>query len=346
VMPRIDVGRADPSVLDEDPRLVLEEFLASLEAGGADPKTVKAYRAAIADFLSFVGWKRLREITRDDVVRWRLERLKKGFPRERGGDRRSRQLTLYYYTLFLKRFFEWAGLELRIPRVKKPRPREVQTLKKSEVERLIEASRDVYDLLIVALLIETGLRAKEALSLTFGDIDLEAREIRVRHAKFGEERTVFIGPLTYRVLKSVVEERRPDPDERVLPFSYTGLYKRLKTLAKRAGVDPRKVRPHVLRHTFATEALKRGLNLAALQRILGHRDIKTTQIYLHMLKEDVKKQYLKVFGEESGGGEVGASGGGGAPVVQAAQQLTQLLQLLQMLQQAGPLLRMLSREKG
>ncbi|MEM0365741.1 MAG: tyrosine-type recombinase/integrase, partial [Acidilobaceae archaeon] len=56
------------------------------------------------------------------------------------------------------------------------------------------------------------------------------------------------------------------------------------------------VRPHILRHTFATEALRRGMSLPILQRILGHSDLKVTQLYLHLTAEDVRREYERVFG--------------------------------------------------
>lgn len=69
------------------------------------------------------------------------------------------------------------------------------------------------------------------------------------------------------------------------------MYKKLKRLALRAGIPPGKVRPHVLRHTFATRALRSGISLPSLQRLLGHTDIRTTQVYLHLTIDDIKREY-------------------------------------------------------
>ncbi len=272
----------------------LEEFLVALQSAGASDKTVKAYRAGITDFLRFASKELVSELNLRDYTKWRLKRLREGFPRGRR-DRRRAQATLHYYTLFVRAFLKWLGIADRVPTVSRPRGRRrPTTLSSNEVLKLLEASRDVIDLLIISLLFETGLRAQELLSIRAEDVDLEAHEIIVRNAKYGEERVVFFGPLSEKVLRSYLPNLKPE--DKLVPLSYSGLYKRLKTLAKRAGIDPKKVRPHVLRHTFATEALRRGMNLPTVQAILGHKDIKTTQIYIHLLKEDLKRQYLKVFG--------------------------------------------------
>ncbi len=304
-MVKFELGPPPPGILERSNREVLEEFLASLLAAGASEKTVRVYRAAIEDFLEFIGDKPLRMVGVEDVRRWRMERLRKGFPRKRRNkrnsdpveERRWRQMTLHYYTLLLRGFFEWLGLNVRVPVVKAPRRREVEALSEQEVYALLYASRDLLDILIVALLVETGLRAREALELRWRDIDFNRGEIRVRAAKYGEERTVFYGPLTRQALYVWFNQRRPrSMDEKVLGLSYSGLYKRLKSLARRAGLDPRKIRPHVLRHTFATQALRKGMSLIAVQRLLGHRDVKVTQVYTHLLKEDLRLQYNVAFG--------------------------------------------------
>jgi len=303
-MVKFDLGSPPPGLLDKSNEEIVEEFIAALLSAGASEKTAKVYRAAIMDFLDFIGNKPLKEVTSDDVRKWRMHRLKHGFPRKRRHrrikdpieERRWRQATLHYYTLLLRGFFEWLGLNVKVPIVKAPRRREVEALSEQEVYHLLMSIRDTLDLLIIGLLIETGLRAQEALELRWRDIDFNNSEIKVRAAKYGEERTVFFGPLTRYALTLWFSERRPQSlDEKVLNISYSGLYKRLKTLAKRAGLDPRKIRPHVFRHTFATQALKKGMSLIAVQKLLGHRDVKITQVYTHLLKEDIRRQYYMAF---------------------------------------------------
>jgi len=296
---RFDLPPPPPGILERSNEEVMEAFLAALAAAGASPKTLKAYRAAISDFLAWLGGRRLAEVSSSDVAAWVYERLTRGLRRPRGegtDSRRERQVTMHYYTLFLRSFFEWLGLPVRVPVVKKPRGRRVEALTGEEVWRLLAAARDALDFLIVALLFETGLRAQEAVGLRLRDIDFARREIRVRNAKYGEERIVLYGDLTEQALRLWLSLNPGlGPDDPLLGISYSGLYKRLKSLARRAGVDPRKVRPHVLRHTFATEALRRGVPLPVVQRLLGHHDIKVTQVYLHLVNEDVRRAYQQAF---------------------------------------------------
>lgn len=281
----------------------IDYFLDLLYASGASERTVKAYRAALTDFASFVGpWRKISEITSSDVTRWLRARLRGGLrrPRTRRGDaideRRRRQQTLHYYTLFLRGFMKWLGLKVEVPVIKKPPKPKIEALSHEEVGRLLSAARDVLDILIVALLFETGLRAREAVELRLGDIDPHTMSIRVRAAKYGEERIVFYGPLTAAALQEWLQQNpQLAPQDKLLGISYSALYKRLKSLAKRAGIDPTKVRPHVLRHTFATEALRRGMSLPAVQRLLGHHDIKVTEIYLHLAIDDLRRQYMQAF---------------------------------------------------
>ena len=270
-------------------------FLDFMEASGANPKTVKSYRVAITDFANFVGNKLLKDIGYLDYVNWIKYRMKNGFTNGYKNDKRAIQTTLHYYSLFVRNFLKWIGLD-GLPVVPKPRRDVVDALTPEEVRSLIRVAIDPIDKLIISLLLETGLRASEALSVTIRDIDFRRRAIRVR-GKYGKERIVFYGALTERALK----EAWPIVSKygKLIPMSYQGLYKRLKRLARMAGIPPEKVHPHVLRHTFATEALRRGMSLPALQKLLGHSDIKTTQIYLHLLLDDVSEQYRRAFSFES-----------------------------------------------
>ncbi|MCE4602710.1 MAG: tyrosine-type recombinase/integrase [Desulfurococcales archaeon] len=237
----------------------------------------------------------LREIDEDHYLSWISRLRKEGVHRRRSQKRESLQNTLHYYTLFVKRFLTWLGIGGEdLPVV--PRKRHIipDTLSWEEVKRLIEAARDIYDALIVSVLAETGMRVSELLSIRIRDIDLDKGEVRIR-GKYGKERIVFLGPASRALIKAYIDSSDPSPREKLVDMSYQAVHKRLKRLAIRAGIEPSRVRPHVLRHTFATEAIRRGMSLPALQKLLGHSDIKITEVYLHMNMEDVRREYASIF---------------------------------------------------
>lgn len=271
-MGRIDIGRAPAH---GDP---FQAFVDSLKVAGAGKGTVRLYSKAVRMFVAYTG-KDPKDVGEAEVVQWTSYLIQKG----------ESSSTVRSYVIAVRRFLEWMGKEVDTPtpRVKR---KEARALTPEQIQRLREACRDEVDRVIVAMLMDTGLRSREFLSLRVEDIDLKNRTIKVRETKNGEERTVFISPQTASLLSGFIAGKRPT--DRVIDLSYQGLYKRVKSLAKIAGVE---VRPHLLRHTFATEALRKNMPLPVLQKILGHRDIKTTQIYTHLVVEDLRRAYDQAF---------------------------------------------------
>ncbi len=267
-----------------------EAFLSALAASGMSFKSLKVYRAALANLAAFAGRdKRVAEVTPElyvEWLRWLRGRVEAGL---------TGQSTAHYYSVMVRRFLAWLGVDVSgLPALPRGRRGFSSALNWSEVEALLAASRDLWDALIVAFMSESGVRVGELLSLTWGDVDLERGEARVR-GKYGKERVVVLGPITRLLLAELKERLSPGPGDRVVPLSYKAVYKRLKSLARRAGLPPERVRPHVLRHTFATEALRRGMSLASLQRLLGHSSIRITELYLHLTGEDVRREYESVW---------------------------------------------------
>lgn len=192
-----------------------------------------------------------------------------------------------------------------------------KTLSVAEVDRLIAAARDriapsrgrerVRALRLYALiemLYATGMRVSELVSLPRSVIAGDPRVLTIK-GKGGRERLVPLNPAAKAALAAYLEAGADGEDEslsRMLPsrwlFASRGaeghvtrqrLGQELKGLAEEAGIDPERVSPHVLRHAFASHLLDRGADLRAVQQLLGHADISTTQIYTHVLEERLKK---------------------------------------------------------
>jgi integrase/recombinase XerD len=182
---------------------------------------------------------------------------------------------------------------IRPPRRPRSLPR---TLSPSETERLIEAAngtmpRTMRDRALVELLYGAGLRVSEALGLQKASVDLDERIVRVL-GKGGKERIVPLGEPALQAVEAWLVEGRPAWSKRgrgrsdavFLTARGAGMtrqnfFTRLRSLALRAGVPRERVSPHALRHAFATDLLEGGADLRAVQAMLGHADLSTTQIY-------------------------------------------------------------------
>jgi integrase/recombinase XerD len=191
---------------------------------------------------------------------------------------------------------------LRAPRGARPLPR---VLTSAQVERLMAApdvSRrlGLRDRAILEVLYATGLRASELLRLRPADLDLHVG-VLTAFGKGRKERLVPIGEEARKWVRRYLADERPRlvrqghaPElflsQRGRRLSRMGLWALVRRLALVAGVG-RVLTPHVLRHSFATHLLEHGADLRALQAMLGHADISTTQIYTHVSRERLRRIY-------------------------------------------------------
>jgi len=177
------------------------------------------------------------------------------------------------------------------PRTRRPLPR---LLDHGEIARMFERAEDeaasgapapVRMLALLELLYGSGLRATELVSLPLAAVPRDAPFLTVT-GKGGQQRMVPVGGRAKTALSRWLEVHETGSrwlfPSRAGHLSRVRLFQLLRALAGRAGIDPAKVSPHVLRHAFATHLLEGGADLRVLQTLLGHADIATTQIYTHV----------------------------------------------------------------
>lgn len=175
-----------------------------------------------------------------------------------------------------------------LPSMKFPRKLPV-VLSYSEVKRLLKAPQLLRHRLILAMLYGCGLRRFELLNIKLQDVDFDRKMLHIREGKGGKDRYVPLGEHLCRGLKSYISAERPyiwlfngkTNTGQLQQFSETGVQWVIQQAAKKAGIK-KHVTSHVLRHTYATHLLEMGLDIMTLKELLGHVDIQTTLVYLHV----------------------------------------------------------------
>jgi integrase/recombinase XerD len=278
----------------------VEAFLEMLAAErGAARNTLAAYGRDLTDFAAFVRARGQRVAGADaSALQAYVQGMQAAGLSARTAARRLSALRQFHLFLLREGVREDDPTTLLdAPRLPKSLPK---YLTEGEVDGLMQAAArragraGMVARAALEILYATGLRVSELLALPRGGLSDDAALLLVR-GKGGRERMVPLSAAARQEAAALLAATRTDSrwlfpgrDPRQ-PMTRQGFFLLLKQLALEAGLDPARVSPHVLRHSFASHMLARGADLRSLQMLLGHADISTTQIYTHVLAERLQR---------------------------------------------------------
>jgi integrase/recombinase XerD len=287
----------------------VEDYIASLiTERGLSLNTTEAYKRDITSFAEYLLCLDLylEQATRENVIGYIL-----GL-RERGLKSRSCSRALIALRSFYKYLMKNGTLKtspcalIDIPKEAKKIP---NYLSIRDVDRLLEAKRakdpnGLRNKAMIELLYATGLRVSELTGLKLNDLNLQAGYIRA-FGKGQKDRLVPIGETAMKCLNDYIEGERGLVLKgraskylfvtiRASAMTRQNFWLIIKEMALIAGIEKSRVKPHILRHSFATHLLERGADLRAVQEMLGHSDISSTQIYTHVRAQRLKKIHKKM----------------------------------------------------
>ncbi|HYF29157.1 MAG TPA: site-specific tyrosine recombinase/integron integrase [Candidatus Paceibacterota bacterium] len=294
-----------------DARSMLRQFLeyTEIERGRA-VKTIENYEHYLDRFFTQMEIKEVSDITEERIREFRL-----WLNRQPGTSGTMKRRTQNYYLIALRAFLKFLrkrGIEglnpERIELAKLPE-RQIDLISSAELDRLIKAAdgteeKALRDRAILELLFSTGLRVSELCALN-SDIDLSRDDLSVR-GKGDKVRVVFLSDASKEAVRTYMKARkdmeealfvnipRVGKDSKKTPTRLTprGVQLIIKHYATKAGIT-KKVTPHVLRHSFATDLLSNGADLRSVQALLGHASINTTQIYTHVTDAHLREVHKR-----------------------------------------------------
>lgn len=274
---------------------------------GLSVTTAKNYLDDIKQFLLYAKKEYVEELTGDDISLFLINQLGIGRTVSTALRRLSSIKSFY---LFLKKDGYYIG---EIPEIDPPKKGErlPSYLSIEEVEALLDApdltkKGEIRDKAMLETMYASGLRVSELINLERANLNMKRGVIKVM-GKGSKERKVPIGEFAlFYVIKYIEEVRNfnKGKDSKYLflnregkPISRIYFFKQVRKYADRAGIN-KTISPHTLRHCFATHLLEEGADLRAVQEMLGHSNIATTQIYTHLSKNRIKSAYDLYMGKK------------------------------------------------
>ncbi len=191
-------------------------------------------------------------------------------------------LKFFYRNVLHERFDE------EIPLAKKKEKLPV-VLSRDEVKRMLYGTQNLKHRLVLMFLYYAGMRLNEVRNIRWEDVDFEREIIHIKVAKGDKERVVFLHPNLKNTLEVYGRGQKGYIfiSQRGSKYSPKSIQLIVKNAAKRARIN-KNVTPHTLRHSFATHLLEGGADIRYIQQLLGHKNLKTTQIYTHVANKDIK----------------------------------------------------------
>ncbi len=266
-----------------------KRMLEELQRRNYSPSTVRAYLYAVEEFARYFG-KSPDKLNQEQLRQYQLHLL------------HDRKLTIgtivgriaalrFFFVRVLRR--PYRQIDLIYPK----RPERLPTvLSQEEVAQLLDSANNLLDYAMLMTLYATGMRRAELIRLKIEDIDSQRMIIHIRQGKGNRDRDV---PLTPKLLKTLREYWRWMKPKTYLfpgmvhnwradkPITPKCVWSAVQDAAKRAGIKKR-VSPHTLRHSWATHLLENGADLRAIQMLLGHVDLETTAVYLHLSRRHLQ----------------------------------------------------------
>lgn len=285
------------------------EFLEYIEIErGRAVKTIENYDHYLDRFFLQMDIKEVSDITESNIREFRL-----WLNRQPGVEGSMKRRTQNYYLIALRAYLKYlrkrdipALSPEKIELAKLPE-RSLDLISPVELERLMTAAsgtdeKSLRDRAILELFFSTGLRVSELCSLD-NDLDLSRDEFSVR-GKGDKVRVVFLSPTAKNAVKSYLAVRKDMEEALFVNIPKVGngktpsrltprsIERMIKVYAAKAGIT-KKVTPHVLRHSFATDLLSNGADIRSVQQLLGHASISTTQIYTHVTDAHLREVHRK-----------------------------------------------------
>lgn len=291
-------------------RLGIDEFLDMMAAEkGASLNTLNAYCCDLEQFVDVAGVTDVEKFEKKHITSFLQEMYRRRLAPKTVARKLSSIREYFKFLYSEKEIKENPAADIVSPKQEKPLPK---FLTEEEIRQLIDAVKVLKDVkhrrtaVMLELMYACGLRVSELVSLPENCINFEKRQIMVK-GKGSKERIVPVAVAALNAVSEYVDYRDcflkagrksvwlfPSKISSSGHMTRDAFYKNIKEAAIKAGIPSSKVSPHVLRHSFATHLLNHDVDLRSVQKMLGHEDIGTTEIYTHIISEAlIKKVQMK-----------------------------------------------------